>query len=612
MSLSSSPPHPTSSPLYPPLADSASALDWPPPDPLSGPLRSISDWEWREEETGPVASEWQEPPLLDPTRLTSQLDWREEEMESHSSLWSAAVASPADASPVPLPLQPPPSLPCNPTLSSSHSASVAPSTSSYPPPEDRPRFWSRKVACQVCHFAKARCDGGRPCSRCMRLSHTAHCIDRPSRRPPRASLPTQGKRQCVARDEANDGGSEDVSRRKEELEPHAPLPVIRSLRLPVELSCAAMDASLVSRTLVASAHRCVAKQRSGELAMPVSGMRRLTLRDKLLAWTWQHAMMTAEDAESFIHSFFAGQSTWHVGVFEGRHSPLITAAVSALIGAQDSVGHAVLRRPRQRHVCDGTACYGYCPWMEALAASAGCLHSWQRSPLVAVPDAVNAPNQPFLVIQRLFDDRAAEVQEKEVEAISLRVAAQLLSARQRLPLPLDAACGGDSDSSSAASQQLDVDTADVLPLPQSYSPPPHCDDWSSSSPSRHGSPQSRGAAIEVVAVVQANAAFERLLEWRQDELRQLFCSEGERAFYRLFREESWPQLMDLDAEVKWARREEWRVYATCRSRRQRDVPCLLHGQHRFDEEGKPRVSFLSFIPLPDERSGPLAWGAGAG
>ena len=39
----------------------------------------------------------------------------------------------------------------------------------------------RKVACNVCHLAKTSCDGARPCSRCVRLSKTGLCVDRPSK-----------------------------------------------------------------------------------------------------------------------------------------------------------------------------------------------------------------------------------------------------------------------------------------------------------------------------------------------------------------------------------------------------------------------------------------------
>jgi Fungal Zn(2)-Cys(6) binuclear cluster domain len=49
------------------------------------------------------------------------------------------------------------------------------------PPPTRRRFYSRKIACTVCHVAKVSCDGARPCSRCLRLGQNSNCVDRPSK-----------------------------------------------------------------------------------------------------------------------------------------------------------------------------------------------------------------------------------------------------------------------------------------------------------------------------------------------------------------------------------------------------------------------------------------------
>lgn len=43
------------------------------------------------------------------------------------------------------------------------------------------------VACVVCHRAKARCDSGRPCSRCVRLGRSEECLDRPHKKRSRSS-----------------------------------------------------------------------------------------------------------------------------------------------------------------------------------------------------------------------------------------------------------------------------------------------------------------------------------------------------------------------------------------------------------------------------------------
>eukprot|EP00808_Paulinella_micropora_P020783 g3163.t1 len=76
----------------------------------------------------------------------------------------------------------------SPTASPVHAAAVMGDAASAP-------AQSRRVshrACIICHKAKTRCDGQRPCQRCARLGRAEKCIERPNR-----------KRQCLPADRAD-------------------------------------------------------------------------------------------------------------------------------------------------------------------------------------------------------------------------------------------------------------------------------------------------------------------------------------------------------------------------------------------------------------------------
>ena len=190
-----------------------------------------------------------------------------------------------------------------------------------------------------------------------------------------------------------------------------------------------------------------------------------------------------------------------------------------------------------------------------MLVSCPCVHSWLRSPSIPIPDQPFVPNHAFLVMRRLSDERnLARRQQLLVDESGLRVARKLLTA-------------GDGQGSVEGEGGADQRAALM--------------------------------SLEICMSVQANCALERLLEWRQAELREAFVTEGEKAFYRLFRERDWLQLMDMDREGRIMRREEMRLYAVCLTQRRAELPCMLHCHSQFDADGRLVLRYLSFLPLPD-------------
>ena len=137
----------------------------------------------------------------------------------------------------------------------------------------RPRFWSRKVACSVCHLSKKRCDGGRPCSRCVRLRHSAECVDRPSARAKRQ------RQQSITEEQSAALCLSAVVHCHSTLVPAEPGPL--------------------SQCLLAAHRRSLARLR---LAGASSDSLALELREKLLGWAWHRQMMLPADVEAVAHS----------------------------------------------------------------------------------------------------------------------------------------------------------------------------------------------------------------------------------------------------------------------------------------------------------------------
>ena len=236
----------------------------------------------------------------------------------------------------------------------------------------RPRFWSRKIACSVCHINKERCDGGRPCSRCVRLRHTAHCVDRPS---------TRGKRQR----EQLSTEVQSVSLHLRNSGPHSPT------LLPV-------DGALLSQYLLAAHHRSLLRLNQTQV---LNDGTKLHLRRKLLEWAWHRQMMLPSDMEDVVHSVIFPRSDW----YQHDHD-VLTAVLTTFSSNRDIVLLASTSNQERRNnhsQCDGSKCSGFCLFLEALTAATPCVYSWLRSPSTPIPDQSESPNHALLVIKRAHD-----------------------------------------------------------------------------------------------------------------------------------------------------------------------------------------------------------------
>ena len=417
---------------------------------------------------------------------------------------------------------------------------------------EKPRFWSRKIACSVCHFSKERCDGGRPCSRCVRLHHTSHCVDRPSKR---------GKRP-----------REQLSVQVRSVSP--------CLRDSASLSFRFLpgDEEDLSRSLLAAHNRALVRLNQTEVS---NGATTLNLRGKLLEWVWHRQMMQPSDMKDVIHSVILPRSVWY------RHDhDVLTAALSTFSLERSTV--FVLNTFEQdrrncRSQCDGNICSGFCPFLEALSASSPCVYSWLRSPLTPIPDQGDSPNHAFLVIKRTHDEALSRYHDTVLPEIALRVVRQLLTGTDENSTAGRWNVGGECDGVQLSTDSQSVSDERVLGQDQrprlSLVHPMH--------------------TIEVMMSVQANCALERLFGYPQSELRRAFVMYGEKALYRFIKRDYWPQLMDLNKQVKWERRKEFRMQALCATKRGAEVSCILHCLNEFDSEGEPCLTYLSFLPLPE-------------
>ena len=420
----------------------------------------------------------------------------------------------------------------------------------------RPRSSSRKAACSVCYVNKERCDGGRPCSRCVRLRHTAHCMDRPS---------LLSKRQRTQ-------PSTDAPR---------PSPFHLNDCVRPAWTLPPVDQDQLSRALLASHRRSLVKV---DLSGDFNGAKELDLRGKLLEWVWHRQMLLPDDMAAVAHSLVSPQSSW----YRHRHH-LLSATLSSLSShssaALESCGVDEARPLPPVARCDGTMCGGFCVFFEALSAAAPCAFSWLRSPSTPIPDQPGFPNHAFCVIRRAHDEALSRYDDAVLPEIGLQVAAHLLASTDHHLSAARARIAGQWDAHRLSTSSL-CDPIDCLPS-QGQALRPRL---ASITPMH---------TIEVIMTVQANCALERLLGCSQSELRQAFVAHGERALYGLVQPDSWPQLMDLLKQVKWEQRREFRMQAACRTRDGTELPCILHSLNEFDSEGQLCTTFLSFLPVHD-------------
>ena len=553
----------------------------------------------------------------------------------------------------PPPPSPPPHLPApSPLLlpaADGSPASTLPSPSpALSPGLSAPRFWVRKVACQVCHSVKERCEGGRPCVRCVRLGHTANCIDRASKRgagrgtresgwqqlqlraaPPPPISPEQRKRrrrlagagsgESGGGGESEEGWEEGEGRRglsvsggevrwasnerllSERWSGRSPSSNVSLLPPSLSLSCSstspAVDGARLSESLLAAHYRWLGRYHE----LGHGGVRKPDLREKLQSWQWVDGMLTPEDADALIHSARL-RPTWFTDLFGCDYQSLLVDAVSALVAhtaAAFPAGEPSVALQRQgRDGCDGRRCHAFCPFFRALLAATQAVQSWQRSPHWPLSDQPDLPNHPLLVIRHLHDDDVAQRQQRALDAAGVRVARRLIGRLQRRSQRL-------SDAPLCSAGGAEDGAAEDWTLPHPACPrllarEDEGEEWLCAPTSPPLS--SSLLRLELSMSVQVNGAFERLLGHGQAELRHAFMSYGEAALFIWFRADAWPQLMDVDKEVKWARRREFRLFSVCLTKRQKELPCLVHCLSQFDALGRPRVSYWTFLPLPDASS----------
>ena len=320
-------------------------------------------------------------------------------------------------------------------------------------------------------------------------------------------------------------------------------------------------------------------------------MARMHLRDKLLQGVWMNNLLTPSDMTRLAHSLPANRNWWRkyfnphdrLMRLPYDHTPLFERLGEGwgCGGGGFEAERAGVLRPHG--LCDGRACYGFCVFLDVLTAATSCRISFERSPLLALPDQTNAPNQPFIAIRRLHNEDVTRYQEVMVEALCRQMSDSLTL----------------NDSSGAPHISEDEQYAD-----SKVSRPHSEEDHTLAAP--RSTPSS--APLAVPMSVQCNSAFERLLGYSQSELRQLFLAHGDAALYTLFAADDWAALMQLDKDVKLGRRVEYRVFLRAVTCRRSTIGCLLHVQNEFDCDGKTCVTYLSFTPLPDECSYPTKSG----
>ena len=478
---------------------------------------------------------------------------------------------------------------------------------------DRPRFVSRKVACQVCHFAKVRCDGGRPCQRCVRLSHTAHCTDRPSK------LTNKRKSQQEQQQSQH-------SERSHALQP-LPLPLPHHLTPPFSARHLPVDSAQLS-TLFISGHLSWFEQLS---AVELDGlMARMHLRDKVLQGVWMSRMLTPTDLVRLAHSLPPSRSWWRRYFAPNQYrlpeagpssSWLAEAGKAGRGAAQQSADCHSATRPHGR--CNGSACFGYCTFLDVITEATHCRISWDRSPLHALPDAPYVPNQPFVVIRRLHDEAVTRRQEALVEALCRRLAADMGAERRnsddgdlhhsnskynnnnnnninnnnnsnKKSCSLNMLTGAPRSFLSSESEWEPECDSPVLESEFSDAPLPTA--LSAVAPG----PVSLPLSLDVPMSVLCNASFERLFGVSQSDLRSLYTANGDAALYGLLDADDWESVLRLDKEMKLRARDEYRALVTVLTVRRERRPCVMHVQNELDADGRVLVTYCSFAPLPDD------------
>ena len=246
--------------------------------------------------------------------------------ESSSPLPSLCLSTPVDSGDdlLQLVLATPPSplssalSACAQSIASPSTATVAAGASIPPVAAARPRFVSRKVACQVCHFAKVRCEGGRPCERCIRHSHTAHCSDRPSRRAEKRkralSQSAEPPPPATATADWEEGGTHSSTSLSLASQPRtvqhfasAALRLSRQLSLPLSACHLPVDTVRFSSRFVTGHLRWLSDITVTDLRGLLGKMH---LREKLIQGVWMNQLLTPSDMMTLSHAVPMSSTWW--------------------------------------------------------------------------------------------------------------------------------------------------------------------------------------------------------------------------------------------------------------------------------------------------------------
>ena len=279
---------------------------------------------------------------------------------------------------------------------------------------------------------------------------------------------------------------------------------------------------------------------------------KLSLRDVFTHYGWLCEMVSAEGVLELFHTRKIARRDW-MQQFALTAPPAEAADWRTQACSEPGFGGIVrplVRSRLRRHqppACDGSECSDYCLFLHRLYLALPVIINWELSPLTAIPASSGCELHPMLSVRR-----------------------------QRL-------------TTSDVAQQLAL----IHSVAEGVL-------WCKGREERQG----EADCLELSNQVQVNAAFERLLGYSQAELRSLYVSQGERAFFRLLRSDSWETVLVLDKEIKWEMRSDYRIYAVCLTKWQTELPCLMHGMQEYDEDGYQKETRVIFVPLPEQSSGP--------
>ena len=439
----------------------------------------------------------------------------------------------------------------------------------------------RKVACTFCHASKQSCNGGRPCSRCVKAQRGAQCVDRPFKRL-RSEGPT-------------------VVDSEEEEEPKATLPFPPPVQwldsvipLPRPFSLEAERLSLASLLPRPSAQSELARcLYSVHLAWfrarntPDGQRWPVCLREKVLYWAALSSCLSAEEMTELIFASISIQG--HRSVDHRTPRSFTEESHSA---------------PHDRTGC--RVCQRFCGFLRRLWRQVACNISWTASPLAAIADWVEAPNHALLTLRCLVTEEQLRADVLRIDAVGKQGHKRMFARKGKAGGPIAPSGGVDGSEwshRSWTSEPLNCQWFFFFhccpPLLHAAAVEPEAAEADAElhpfALSVAASPG--GESLRVRMAAQVNAAFERLLGLTQAEVRQRFIADGERAYFQLLSADSWEALMTADHTARVERRGDYQLCVRCVHLWRAETPCLLHCKLTFHARGTLLERKVTLIPL---------------